>query len=65
MTSLVIEALNTNSGKASINDILYHMKEVDNEYSRDDVLNSITFLFALGKVNYDSKKDDVICIGGN
>lgn len=64
MTSLVIDALNGNSGKASVSDILNNMRDVDEEYSRDDVINSVTFLFALGKVIYDRKTDNVEYIGG-
>ncbi|WP_421319618.1 ABC-three component system middle component 8 [Aeromonas veronii] len=64
MTSLVIDYLVKNSGVAPVADILYHMREVDDDYSRDDVLSSVTFLFALGKVEYDINTDNVKYIGG-
>ncbi|EGR1279216.1 hypothetical protein V4F55_004997 [Vibrio parahaemolyticus] len=62
-TSLLIEALNNNSGRASIQEVLCYMRETDSDYSRDDVLSAITFLFALGKLSYQSDTDVVKYIG--
>lgn len=65
MTSLIIDILNNNSGSASIDTILCRMKNIDKEYSRDDILSSVTLLFALGKVEYDSRTDNINYIARN
>ena len=45
--------------KASIDDIINYLRFYSEDYDRDDVTLSITFLYALGKVSYSEKTDTI------
>lgn len=58
VTSLVIDYL-LQEQKASINSVVTHLQHYSKEFDRDDVRLAITFLYALGKVNYSEKSDQI------
>lgn len=45
--------------RTTIGDLTVHLKRFSQEFERDDVILAITFLYALGKVEYSLKKDTV------
>ncbi len=49
----------TASGQLELDDLYSTLKEKDSEYTKDDLMMAITFLFALGKVVYCSKTNMV------
>lgn len=57
-TALIIDCL-IQSDKTSIADLTSHLQKFSKEFERDDVLLAITFLYALGKVEYSVKKDSI------
>ena len=61
ITALVIDYL-LQEQKATIDDLLLHLKNFSSDFDRDDVVRAVTFLYALGKVEYSEKKDQVIAI---
>ena len=58
ITALLIEYLKQEK-KASVDDIINYLRFYSEDYDRDDVTLSITFLYALGKVSYSEKTDTI------
>lgn len=61
ITALVIDYL-LQEQKATIDDLLSHLKNFSSDFERDDVSRAVTFLYALGKVEYSENKDQVIAV---
>ena len=64
ITALVIDCL-LQQQKASIKELTTHLKNFSKEYESEDVILAVTFLFALGKVEYSEKKDQIKLIATN
>lgn len=60
-TSLVIECL-LKKEIPSVDEILEYLSIFFDGYTRDDVIQSVTFLYALGKVEYSEESDSVFYI---
>ena len=58
VTALVIDLL-LQENKATVKDILTHLRNYSKEFSRDDVLHALTFLYAVGRIKYSEKQDQV------
>lgn len=58
ITALIIEFLKQEK-RASIEEVLAYLRFYSDEYNRDDVCLSVTFLFALVKIEYSEKSDAI------
>lgn len=60
-TSIVIDCLLQNN-ECKIDEIVRHLQNYSKDFERNDVLKAVTFLFALGKVDYTMSDDLVILV---
>lgn len=56
VTALVIDCL-LQAGKATTKELTAHLNNFSKDFNRDDVLQAVTLLYALGKVEYSEKQD--------
>lgn len=64
ITALVIDYL-LQEHKGTVNEILSHLKKFSSDFSRDDVIHAISLLYALGKVEYSEKNDQIVVLYSN
>ncbi len=64
VTALVIDCL-LQQEKATVKELTMHLKNFSKDFERDDVVLAVTLLFALGKIEYSEKKDQVKLIAVN
>ena len=57
-TALVIDYL-LQENKATTKELLTHLNNFSKEFDREDIVKSVTFLYALGKVDYSEKSDRI------
>lgn len=58
VTALVVDYL-LQEEKATLNDIKHHLSYFSKDFDREDVQNAVTFLYAIGRVEYSEKNDKV------
>lgn len=59
VTSLVIDYL-LQENKTNVDSVVCHLQHYSQDFDRDDVRLAVTFLYALGKVDYSAKNDQII-----
>lgn len=60
-TALVIDCL-LQEKKTTIKELLTHLGHFSKDFNRDDVLRAVTLLYALGRIEYSEKEDQVTII---
>ena len=61
ITALVIDCL-LQEEKVTIKELVLHLNNFSKDFNRDDVLRAVTLLYAIGRIEYYKKEDQVAII---